>query len=613
MLLKAGTNVHTISHFYSQLVDSIFTSAETRTLRGMQPHKPQPPTANLVEFLDALLRNAVKHLNVRGLAVYTYTESGDIADPTVVALRGDSDSDVESVRIHGHDSQALWAKTSKHEGVIAFAELDRSAQSAWKQVAGDFVQILIKPFAARLELRGCVAALDRSGGLDQGDRRLFGDIVAVLVSGMLTEWERAQNLHLFDLSRSMTVEPPRFEATSHRICKAAANFSNCKCSTLCIIDKVRPDVLTLGASYGFDTTFADALRETPTDNSIAGAVALQGQARVIPDLYEEPGAANLAILRREGVTSAVVVPINGLEVRGSISIMSVRRRHFHSSTVVMLELLGAYAASLLDSLATNLHADDLISHFELVGHAFRSPLHGISLLAFELEEESKSFAHTQPSAERRMRGLIRGVEQEVTRANRRLESMLYVKDGVLDRLGLEFGHVAVGKVLDACVERYRRYAETKHSIKIILYDNARHLPSIDGDEDKIDLVIDNILENAVKYAWRGKPVEIRGSSNSREIRVAITDYGLGIPREYHDRLFEGYLRTPVPDRKRYIKGTGVGLRLAKMIVDAHGGRFEVSSEPFLNDPARVLAYDGYRTTFTLVLPRVRGRTVARKT
>lgn len=97
-----------------------------------------------------------------------------------------------------------------------------------------------------------------------------------------------------------------------------------------------------------------------------------------------------------------------------------------------------------------------------------------------------------------------------------------------------------------------------------------------GDQKRIERVLLNLLSNAVKYADIGDEVSVSASVEESEIVIAVTDSGPGIPPQYQDRLFQKFSRLPsTADR---VQGSGLGLTIARQIVEAHRGRIWVESE-----------------------------------
>lgn len=111
------------------------------------------------------------------------------------------------------------------------------------------------------------------------------------------------------------------------------------------------------------------------------------------------------------------------------------------------------------------------------------------------------------------------------------------------------------------------------------------------DPDRIEQVLANLLSNAAKYGDRGAAILIEVSSHEDRVEVAVTNHGPGISAEELPHLFGRFARTERA-RESGVPGTGLGLYIAKGLVEAHGGHISVESTP------------GERTTFRLTIPRV---------
>ena len=95
------------------------------------------------------------------------------------------------------------------------------------------------------------------------------------------------------------------------------------------------------------------------------------------------------------------------------------------------------------------------------------------------------------------------------------------------------------------------------------------------DQAKIQQVISNLVENAVKFTEPGGDVEISACGNDNEIEVQVRDTGIGISSEHLPHAFERFYKI---DRSREDRGMGLGLAIAKHIVEAHGGHIQVESQ-----------------------------------
>lgn len=90
-----------------------------------------------------------------------------------------------------------------------------------------------------------------------------------------------------------------------------------------------------------------------------------------------------------------------------------------------------------------------------------------------------------------------------------------------------------------------------------------------GDADRIAQILDNLLNNAVKYSPASAPIDVAVTTISGEAQVRVEDYGLGVAAEERDRMFSAYYRT---SRTRAIPGLGLGLHISRRLAEQHGGR-----------------------------------------
>lgn len=105
----------------------------------------------------------------------------------------------------------------------------------------------------------------------------------------------------------------------------------------------------------------------------------------------------------------------------------------------------------------------------------------------------------------------------------------------------------------------------------------RRLPSIEVDPDRIAEVLANVLDNALRHTPTGGRVEIAGAGRGNQVELVVADTGDGIAPEHLDRVFERFFRAD-PARRRIAGGSGIGLAIARAIVEAHGGRVHAESE-----------------------------------
>ena len=89
------------------------------------------------------------------------------------------------------------------------------------------------------------------------------------------------------------------------------------------------------------------------------------------------------------------------------------------------------------------------------------------------------------------------------------------------------------------------------------------------DRDRINQVMSNLLSNAAKYGAERDTIEVSVTKHNEHARISVTDHGPGIPEMFHKRLFKKFTQSSI---KHHKGGTGLGLNIAKMIIEAHHGK-----------------------------------------
>ena len=148
--------------------------------------------------------------------------------------------------------------------------------------------------------------------------------------------------------------------------------------------------------------------------------------------------------------------------------------------------------------------------------------------------------------------------------------------------------VDMGALVTVVTERLGGIAEAKH-IHLTGPTTAGGPARVRGDRVRLQRVITNLIDNALRYTPEGGAIKARVSAERAEVRVEVQDTGIGIAPEHIDRVFDRFFRADAA-RDRESGGTGLGLAIAKAIVESHGGTLRVTS------------HLGRGTCFTICLP-----------
>ena len=178
-----------------------------------------------------------------------------------------------------------------------------------------------------------------------------------------------------------------------------------------------------------------------------------------------------------------------------------------------------------------------------------------------------------PENERRW---LETIHRESKRLNSIVEDLLDVSHIEAGRLSLNLEPVGVRALAETIVEQLR----TSHPSHDLRVEIPGDIPDILGDQNKVHQVLFNLLDNAVRYSPEGGPVVVRASrsADNRSVVVAVSDRGMGIPEEELPKLFTRFHRVERRGKAKMVRGTGLGLYIARSLVELMGGQVSVQSK-----------------------------------
>ena len=202
-----------------------------------------------------------------------------------------------------------------------------------------------------------------------------------------------------------------------------------------------------------------------------------------------------------------------------------------------------------------------------VSHELRTPLTTMNSYIEALEEGVLEDKELAPQ-------FIDTIHKETTRMIRMVNELMQLGKMDIKEEHYEKEFIDINKMLEQITDRFALTHPEKNFIKYI----SKTPIFVEGDQDKLTQVFDNIVNNAIKYSPNGKNITIRVRQNYHHNRVSISikDEGVGIPLVHIDKIFNRFYRVD-KSRQRSMGGTGLGLALAKTIVEAHKGRIWAQS------------------------------------
>ena len=222
--------------------------------------------------------------------------------------------------------------------------------------------------------------------------------------------------------------------------------------------------------------------------------------------------------------------------------------------------------------------DQLKSEFvAIASHELQTPLTVILGYASFLKRETTGAASEQVDA----------VLQSALRLRSLIDDMINLRHIETGEAELELEQLSLNELVTTITAEFASLAEArKQSFNIKL---APQPPMVEADRQKLRLVLANLLSNAVKFTPEGGRIQVEAETKGREVWVSVRDTGIGIPSRERERIFDRFYQVE-PSLTRRFEGIGLGLSIAKAMVELHGGRIWMES------------VEGMGSSFTFALP-----------
>jgi len=213
--------------------------------------------------------------------------------------------------------------------------------------------------------------------------------------------------------------------------------------------------------------------------------------------------------------------------------------------------------------------EEWLRFIDTLSHELKTPLTSIIAAAGLLAEELEA------SGDNSHRRLIQTIIRNANTLETRLAELLDIVKTGSGEIQLQLEPVDIKSLLRGTGMQISPLIQGKGQHLDI--DLPTSLPIIRGDGQRLEQVVLNLLNNATKFSEEGCNIVLKARSHDTEIVVEVQDSGIGIAPEQQPRLFKPYSRLN-SDRQRH-PGLGLGLALAKQVVELHGGKIWVESEP----------------------------------
>jgi signal transduction histidine kinase len=290
-------------------------------------------------------------------------------------------------------------------------------------------------------------------------------------------------------------------------------------------------------------------------------------------------------LKQLGLRSAVVVPILGRHaVQGVIGFVSPHPNRYTSADLIFAQDLARRISLALEN--ARLYREAQIANrakdefLATLSHELRTPLNAILGWTQILRSKRLDEVTTARAFE--------AIERNAKMQAELIEDMLDVSRIITGRLRLEMQPVRLSEAVEAALDSVRPAAEAK-SVRLDCF----MMPDsgvISGDQNRLQQIVWNLLSNAVKFTPAGGSVRVHSEFNDREARLVVKDTGRGISPQFLPYVFDRF-RQAETMASRTAGGLGLGLSIARHLVELHGGVIEATSDG-----------EGRGATFTVTFP-----------
>lgn len=248
-------------------------------------------------------------------------------------------------------------------------------------------------------------------------------------------------------------------------------------------------------------------------------------------------------------------------------------RDFHGNIIGVSKI----ARDITERVQAEKRRDEFVS---TTSHELKTPITSLKAFAELLEQRINEKGYDE------LKLYIRKINQQTDKLTKLIEDLVELSRMQTGSLRIENKPFEFDPLVEEIVENI------KMTMRHQVIQKGKTKKIIKGDRDRTGQAITNLLTNAIKYSPKADKVIVTLKVRDESVMLSVQDFGIGVPKEFHEKVFELFFRITGPDEKTY-PGMGIGLYLCKEIISRQGGKIWITSEK------------GKGSTFYLTLPFIK--------
>lgn len=389
------------------------------------------------------------------------------------------------------------------------------------------------------------------------------------------EGQQQQLLRLVELSVTLN-STLNLETLLQVITGTATELLDCEGASILLYDEKNPRLYFAAATGSDPAKLAEI--PVPMEGSLAGTIFRTNRPIILNDAEQDPRHYTMVsdhIKFRVKTLLGVPMPIKDRTV-GVLEAINKRNGVFDERDSTILSVTAAHAAIAIDNarllrttqiaLEKVRESNELKSNFlSLASHELRTPLGIIIGYSTFLKEDAKGESSEHANQVLNAAGQMRSILDE-------MNNLAMLKS---DKMNLKPQKIVMQDVLAYACEGIKEIASARD--QTLRYVFPEEPFTVDVDLDKTSLAFGNILNNAIRFSPPGSKITVGAVQHKDQVLAWVQDQGMGIPPDKLQKIFEEFYQIEPPNTRHY-GGLGIGLTIAKGLIEAQGGKIWAESE-----------------------------------